>query len=224
MKKILLVLTTIFTFSFGLELIDEARIYQEQGNIKEALDLYKIAASKQNEEAIIELGKIYYQGKVVKRDYKKAYRYFRKAHLLNNTEGSYYFAVLLSNKRSSYLDYEKSFEIFKALADNGNAKAQNRTGMFLAYGIGSIKKDYKKAVKYFEDSAKQKNLSGECNLAVMYASGKGVFPNFGRAHAFAKKGYEKKHPVCVSVWKKYKLYKYPEDKGFQFKSFTKPIE
>ncbi len=51
-------------------------------------------------------------------------------------------------------------------------------GQFLVNGV-LVEKDYKMAVRYFERASKQELIDAQCNLAFMYASGKGVFPNFG---------------------------------------------
>ncbi len=72
------------------------------------------------------------------------------------------------------------------------------------------------AVKWFEQAYFEHNYKpASCNLAVMFANGYGVFPNFGRAKKLAQEGYEKKIPTCVKVYKDFRLYKYPEDKGFK---------
>jgi TPR repeat protein len=77
-------------------------------------------------------------------------------------------------------------------------------------------------VEYFEKASKQGYVTAQCNLAMMYASGKGVFPNFGRAHVFAKTGVEQGNPICKKVWEDYNLSKYPEDKSFKLNFYTKP--
>jgi TPR repeat protein len=106
------------------------------------------------------------------------------------------------------------------LANQGHAGAQNRMGMFLLYGF--IQKDYVQAVKWFEKSSMQGYELANCHLAFMYASGKGVWQNLGRAHAFAKKGKDNGIKMCQKVWKDFKLFKYPEDKGWKFKFYNKP--
>lgn len=50
-------------------------------------------------------------------------------------------------------------------------------GQFLVSGI-VIEKDYKMTVSYFEKASKQGYINAQYNLAFMYTSRKGVFPNF----------------------------------------------
>ena len=58
----------------------------------------------------------------------------------------------------------------------------------------------------------------------MYASGLGVFPNFGRAHNFAKTEYKNDNKLCVKIWKDYNLGKYPKDEGWKIGDYNKPVE
>ena len=51
-------------------------------------------------------------------------------------------------------DYTTAFEKFKPLAEQGNAKGQNRLGMMYEKGHG-VPKDYKEAVRLFRLSAEQ---------------------------------------------------------------------
>ena len=93
--------------------------------------------------------------------------------------------------------------------------------MFLTSKV-ILEKDYKEAVKWYERASKQGYVNAQCNLAFMYASGKGVWQNMGRAHAFAKPGFKKGNPNCEKVWNDFNLEKYPEDKGFKFKFYNEP--
>lgn len=182
---------------------------------------YKKLTLDFDEEAYFQLGVAYYEGLVVKKDYKKAYTNFKKASKLYHEKADYNLAIMYSNKKTPYYNLKKSYSLFLALAKEGNAGAQNRIGMFLTFGL-VVDKDYKEAVKWFEKSSKQNYLTAHCNLAYMYASGSGVFVNFGRANAFAKEGLKSKHPICTKVYKEYNLHKYKEDKGWKFKFYTKP--
>lgn len=223
--KTLLLTTMLSSFllavSPALKLAKEAELHQDY---KKAIQYYKKAAFTHNEaQAHYKLGIFYYQGKVVKRDYTKVYRSFSKAALLGHKQAKYNLGVFYANKRTPYFDAKHAYNIFKELAVQGHAGAQNRIGMYLTFATNKVvDKDYKKAIQWFEKSSKQGYESAHCNLAYMYASGKGVWQNLGRAHAFAKEGMKNKNPICVNVWKEFNLKKYPEDKGFKFKFYNEP--
>lgn len=200
-----------------------AQILEEKGDIRQALKYYLKSANSKNEKALLYLGKIYFEGKLINRSIPKAIAYLEKAILLGSIQAKYNLAIIYASKHTiKYRNYTKAYNIFLELAQKGHAPSQNKIGIFFTYGIGGIKKDYTKAIRWFEASAKQCYEDAECNLASMYIQGKGVWRNFGRAHIFAKKGYENNNPICKSIWKEYNLFKYPEDKSFKFNFFVEP--
>lgn len=164
-----------------------------------------------------EQGKQYYKEK----NYTKAFEYFKLSSELGNYKALYNVGVLYAHKNFYMKNHKKAFDIFEKLAHKGHAPSQNRLGMYYTTG-NVVEKDYEKAIKWYEKASKQHLITAQCNLAYMYASGKGVFTNFGRANVFARKGVELKNPICLKVWKDFNLEKYPEDKGFKFKSYVKP--
>ncbi len=227
MIKIFLI--TIFVFSSLFSADKPYRIlaqeYEKKGDIKNALDNYFKAANKRDDKALLYLGKLYYQGKHLKQSTKKAIEFLNKASILENKKAKYNLAIIYASKRSKeYHNFKKAFKLFLELAQIGYAPAQNKVGMFLTHGYGGMKKDYVEAVKWYEASSKQCYEDAECNLAFMYVNGKGVWKNFGRAHVFAKKGYENGNHICKAVWNKHKLYKYPNDTSFKFNFYVKPCE
>lgn len=77
---------------------------------------------------------------------------------------------------------------------------------------------------YFKEASQQRIYDANCYIAYMYATGKGVFPNFGRAATFAKDEYEKGNKLCAKVWKDYNLGKYPQDKGWKIGDYLEPVK
>lgn len=57
-------------------------------------------------------------------------------------------------------DYEKSFNIFKELSEEGNVEAQEMLGYFYAKGVGT-KKDFKKALHWYKEACELKS-KGAC--------------------------------------------------------------
>ena len=145
----------------------------------------------------------------------KSLYYFEKISAYGNKKAKYNTAIIYANKNYKNHSYRKAYNIFLELAQLGYEKAQNKVGIFLLHGLG-IDKDYKLSVKWFEQSYFEHNYKpASCNLAIIFANGYGVFPNFGRAKKLAQEGYKKKVPTCVKVYKDFNLHKYPEDKGFK---------
>ena len=69
--------------------------------------------------------------------------------------------------------YDKAVPIFKELAENGWAQAQNSLGYCYSTGRG-VSKDYVKAAEWYEKAAIQGNATAQFNLGACYESGKGV--------------------------------------------------
>ena len=70
-------------------------------------------------------------------------------------------------------DYEEALEIWRSLADQGNAKAQFNLGLMYDNGRG-VTQDDKEAVKWYKLAANQGNAKAQFNLGVMYDNGEGV--------------------------------------------------
>lgn len=214
----LLIFTNIVCSSY----LDIALLAEKNKEMEKAYKYYKKAAQRENETALFKLGLFNYKGIYVKKNYTNAKKYFEHASKLGHIKSFYNLGIVYSNKKSGFLDYTKAYKIFHGLAKEGYAPAQNRIGMFLSFGLGKIEKDYKIAVKWYEKASKQGFIPAQCNLAFMYASGRGVWINFGRAHAFAVEGKNKGDKICLKVWKDFNLGKYPQDKGWKFKFYNKP--
>jgi len=70
-------------------------------------------------------------------------------------------------------DYTTALRLYRPLADQGNAWAQNRLGVMYASGHG-VPQDYAQAAKWYRLAADQGNASAQSNLGVMYSLGHGV--------------------------------------------------
>ena len=183
--------------------------------------MYKALIKKNDKVAMFKLALIYSSHKYIKKNLQKTHRLLQRASILGNHKATYYLGKLYLSKKSFYYNQKKAYNMFLESSNNLYAPAQNKIGEFLLKGI-VIKKDYVLAVKYFEKASKQGYINAQCNLAFMYANGKGVSTNFGRAHTFAKNGYLKNIHKCKKVWYDFNLYKYKKDKAWRFNFYTKP--
>ena len=128
-------------------------------------------------------------------------------------------------KAKKYLKNKQLVDAYNTFIDSSklnHPKSDMMLGKFFLLGK-VVAVDYEKALYYFKKASKQKEYDANCYIAYMYASGKGVFPNFGRARVFAKDEYKKNNKLCVKVWKDYNLGKYKKDEGWQIGSYLKPI-
>ena len=222
MKKSLLLFFVSLSFLNALTFEEVNTIHKVEGSLK-ALGGYKQLAEENDPKAIHELAIIYLTGDQIARNINKAHELFQKASKLGNSESTYLLAKMYLSNKTIYYDEKKAYNTFVDAANQNNAKAQLMIGRFFLLG-GIVSKDYEKALHYFKLASKQKEYEANCYIAYMYASGTGVFPNFGRANAFAKDEYEKGNKLCVKVWNDYNLAKYPKDDGFRIGDYNVPVK
>jgi len=78
------------------------------------------------------------------------------------------------------------FKSLKALAEKGDARAQNQLGYMYDNGRG-VQKDDREAVAWFRKAALQGHASAQINLGLMYAEGEGVPQDDKEAVAWYRK-------------------------------------
>ena len=220
MIKKIIVLTFFITSLNAIINNQDTKNNEDLIEVEKTINVYE-KLIKDDAKSMFWLASRYLDGKTIKRDISKAIILLKKASALNHNKSTYNLGKIYLSKKTIYHDLDEAYKLFFKLSNQGYAPAQNMIGKFLVKGV-VMNKDYKMAVRYFEKASKQDYIDAQCNLSFMYASGKGVFPNFGRAHQFAKKGYNQGNKRCIKVWKEYNLKKYPEDKGWKFKFYNKP--
>ena len=222
MKKIILAFFIVINSLSAITFEEVYTIHKVQGSLK-ALKYYRELEKQNNPKAIYELGVIHLQGDGIAKNINKAYEYFTKASELGHLESTYALGKIHLSKSTHYYDLTKAYNFFVDAANKGDAKSQLMIGRFFLMGE-IVDKDYEKAIHYFKLASKQKEYEANCYIAYMYASGMGVFPNFGRAHVFAKDQYKKGDKLCIKVWNDYNLGKYPKDESWKVGDYNKPVK
>ncbi|GHT54194.1 hypothetical protein FACS189446_3320 [Bacteroidia bacterium] len=92
------------------------------------------------------------------------------------------------------LDYKKAYYIFRTLAEDGDAEANNAVGMMFKQGIG-LKQMDEQALIYFQKAAEGGYAKAALNIALMYKYGHGVKQDYSKFIEWLEKagemGYEK---------------------------------
>lgn len=158
-----------------------------------------------------------------KKNINQAYKILNDLSKKGNIKAQYNLAKLYLYPKTKYFNQTKAYNIFVKLANNNHSKSQIVIGRFFLQGK-IVKKDYQKAMYYFKLASKQKEYNANCYIAYMYANGLGVYPNFGRANIFAKDEYIRGNKLCIKLWKRFNLEKYPVDNGFKIGHYLKPIK
>ena len=78
-------------------------------------------------------------------------------------------------------DFDRAFEVWRPLADKGDAIAQYSLGKLFERGGGSIQQDFVQAARWYRVASRQGIAAAQNNLALMHAQGRGVDRNLDHA-------------------------------------------
>ena len=108
----------IFADEFMSEFITE-----KEGECNKSSDIekrfknyYEKAADNGDANAQYYIGKLYYKGKGIEKDYKKAFEYLKKAAEQGHVDAQYYLGKCYYDGKGVEKDYEKAFEYLKKAA------------------------------------------------------------------------------------------------------------
>ncbi len=92
-------------------------------------------------------------------------------------------------------DYAKAFKIFKPLAEQGDAGAQNNLGhLYLGDAQGAVPQDFAEALKWYSKAAAQYHASAHFSIGMLHLLGMGVprdeYEAFKWIRKSAEQGYE----------------------------------
>ncbi|RIB09999.1 kinase-like domain-containing protein, partial [Gigaspora rosea] len=128
---------------------------------------------KKYSEQLRTLGYNYEHGIGVKKDEKKAFKYYMKAAELGNPGAMNDISLCYSYGIGVEINYQKVFEYCKKSADLGNADAICNIGLHYEYGEG-VDQDYNKAFEYYEKSVHMGVKVAMSNVARFYRNGIGT--------------------------------------------------
>lgn len=90
-------------------------------------------------------------------------------------------------------DYDSAFEKFQALAEQGDARAQNQLGQMYSHGL-NVERDYAEAIKWYRKAAKRSFAEAQFNLGWAYEVGRGVPQSYEEAIVWYRQAAEKGLP------------------------------
>jgi TPR repeat protein len=158
---------------FGLQIAEFAISTK---NYALAAPILKSFTRANNAKAAVLLGKLYAYGRGVPRDYVKARQLFEKAATAGDLEGMCRLANLLGNGLGGETDEARAVSLVQEAAERGFAKGQYYMGCVHMLGIGKIKRDYDKAIRLLQLSAKDGYGDAEIVLSEFYKNGWTMVP------------------------------------------------
>jgi len=155
-----------------------AEMYENGKNkpkdLKKAFELYQKASDQGNLTAQIIVGNFYENGIVVTKDIVRAFKEYKTAADHHHPTGMLNVATCLKVGNGCTKDEKESLVYFHKAADEGlNATAQFRLAVMYEEGIMTAI-DEKKALHYYEISAKQGEVKSQYNLGIYYAKNRNV--------------------------------------------------
>jgi uncharacterized protein len=93
-------------------------------------------------------------------------------------------------------DYATALRLFRPLAEQGHASAQNNLGGMYDNGQG-VPQNYAEAMKWYRLAADQGNAFAQSNLGIMYGEGHGVPQDYVRAYMWLNLAAAQGHQNAV---------------------------
>ena len=93
-------------------------------------------------------------------------------------------------------DYPKALSILRPLAEQGDARAQNKLGFMFAEGQGGVSQDFAEALKWYLKAAEQGDAGAQYYLGAIHTSGQGVPQNYVEAHMWYNLAAAQGHKVA----------------------------
>ena len=166
---------------------------QSINNFNKKLSSYKKSKNK-TPENMFYLGKMYYIGKGVTQDYKKAAFWYEKAANKGYAEAQFNLGEIYSYGLLGgvTIGSKKAFYWHQKAANLGYRKAQKKLGWMYYRGKESwstiwVSKDYKKALYWYKKAANQGNVEAQGFVAEIYLEGHGTPKNYKKAIYWLKK-------------------------------------
>lgn len=145
-----------------------------QEKVKKALFWYEKAHKNGNVAATNNLANLYYNGQGVTKDLKKAFELYTEASEKNDALALYNLGMMYYLGEYVKQDENHGLELIFKSAKLSNHYAQIQLGKFYLSGTEILEKDYKKALTWFYEAAKQDDASAQYYLGICFFYGYGV--------------------------------------------------
>lgn len=177
-------------------------------DLKKAFDLFTKAAESGEPNGYTNIGLMYNNGEYVSKDINKAIAYYEKAAEMGNYAGLINLAVMYQNGNGVPVDAYKAVEYYeRACKIDKMGQADYNLGTLYYWGCGTIQRDYYKAFKQFEKSAKVGYAPAKYNLGIMYLNGEYVKKSEGVALMYIKQAAKQKYQLAVNFMYRYNAAK-----------------
>jgi hypothetical protein len=137
-------------------------------------------AKQGNADAQNRLGRMYYDGEGVAKNYEEAARWLRQAAQQGLASAQFDLGDMYCDGLGVDKDYAQAVSWIRKAAEQGLPVAQNHLGTMYDEGLG-VAQSYEESVKWYRKAAEQGDADGQYNLGCMYESGHGVILDYDEA-------------------------------------------
>jgi len=120
-------------------------------------------------EAQYRLGKAYFSGYLVRKNYRTSAMWLAKAAAQSHLRAQTGLALMYAKGLGVRQDLPEAARLYREAAEQGSAEAQNQLGVLYAQGQG-VPRDLNEAVKYFSRAAEQGCKTARQNLGIALAA------------------------------------------------------
>ena len=163
-------------------------LYEQGRGLKKDMEAaegcFLLSADCGDPVAMINLGNLYEFGHLPSgTDYGKALDWYAKAGELGSDKGLNNYAGLLHYGNGTRQNYPLAFEIFRDLYSRKFSGTAFYMGLYYQNGF-AVQQDYRKALQYYQEGAKQGDAYCYTQLGSMYGRGEGVDKDPKKALAY----------------------------------------
>ena len=155
-----------------------------------SLNELQTAAAEGDSWAMFSLGKMYFEGKGVSKDYAKAREWYQLAAEKDVAGAMISLGDLYHDGNGVQQDYAKAREWYQRAAEEGHAFAMGCLGDLYHYGKG-VQQDYAKAREWYQLAAEMDVADAMILLGDLYRDGKGVQQDYAKAREWYQLAAEK---------------------------------
>lgn len=150
-------------------------------------------ANLNDEPSQRKLGDMYYYGQGVDKDYDKAFQWYTKSALQDNSDSQNMLGIMYRFGFGVDKDINKSIEYYTKAVKQENHYAMNNLAQLYLVGDGKIQKDYRKSMNLYLKAEQLGNVSAMHALGIIYENGYGVDKNLETALSWYEKASKKGH-------------------------------
>lgn len=160
-----------------------------------------MSASQNYPPALSTLGTLYYLGRGVPQDYKKAKEYSEKACKLGDVEACRHLGQMYYSGEGVKKDYDKAFKLIQFAAFNNDRSAGRILGLMYLDGIG-VEKNIILGRSHIESAAKQGDEDAMTIMGIMYEKGLAMKCDYKKAKEWYGKACDAGDEVGCNHYKR----------------------